>query len=203
MEPDFFEELKFYPRVPKVITSENINNPIRGSTSLFSAPTVLTIAVQGNYKATVIELLKLKPDITYETLVCCNNYDMLNLLLDYDPEAIHYSSILDCESIINSWLACDCFWFFKCLVDYGMPMWALHSKHRDDEKAYISLVKCRIDMCRKSMLTLLWCCNSELFPPKRAFGALKGIIVQMTTQAWVMRGGEGCGARGHLWIKEK
>lgn len=53
MEPEFFEELKFYPRVPKVITSENVNDSIRSSTTMFSKETVLTVAVIGLWNAHV------------------------------------------------------------------------------------------------------------------------------------------------------
>jgi hypothetical protein len=193
MDPKFLNDLKRY-HTPTEITSENINDSICDPGVMFYE-TVFSLAVSGNYKTTVVELLKLKPIITYDILTACDDQEMLKLLLEYDPDAISCSSVPYCEMIINSWAACDCTWFFTTLVDYGVPIWALRSKHYKIEMDYVSLVQRRISSCREALLALIRVCKRSKFP------ALRGIVLCFAKQVWAQRGGDGCGARGHKWIK--
>lgn len=64
-------------------------------------------------------------------------------------------------------------------------------------KSYSAIVQKRIFSCRQSLLALLSACTASKlhnrggFAPKGAFGALKDVMIQMASQSWAMRGGEG------------
>jgi hypothetical protein len=87
---------------------------------------------------------------------------------------------------------------FILLLDYGYCLSSIdcNLSSYTARQDYISLVKQRIDISRRSLCALIWCFRNGLFPAKR------GIIMTLTKRAWAQRGGEGCGARGILWKKE-
>lgn len=99
------------------------------------------------------------------------------------------------------------------LIDMGClkPYYNFRTHHKETLKRlvhyYNNQVLPRISSCRQSLLALLWCCTQRSSHGKGPFGggagfaALSNMMIQMATQVWCMRGGDGCGPRGHLWIK--
>lgn len=93
---------------------------------------------------------------------------------------------------------------FKILLDAGAPLPKkpqitadeFVKRNYDYVMQYHSTVQRRISSCRNSLLALLRLCNVS------SFRALREMILQITFQVWAMRGGEGCGARGHGWAEE-
>lgn len=62
---------------------------------------------------------------------------------------------------------------------------------------YYALVQKRISSCRQSLLTMMHACTISRFRP------LVEMLLSAARQSWVMRGGEGCGPRGHHWELKK
>lgn len=60
-------------------------------------------------------------------------------------------------------------------------------------KEYASLSNARVQECRKALLALLRICNQSVFRP------LRDGMIQMATQVWRFKGGEGVGPRSHKW----
>jgi hypothetical protein len=84
------------------------------------------------------------------------------------------------------------------LMDYGARPnreWNLRTNHGYFLYEYFQLVNRRASSCRQALLALIRTCKRSKFP------ALRGIVLCFAKQVWAMRGGEGCGARGHLWAK--
>lgn len=123
------------------------------------------------------------------------------MLLEYDPKISNIVSLHTTTHIINTTNALRYGWFFELLMDYGSNMGAPYNRRNN----YILLVKHRIAECRNSLLALLSACDTSKLHNRGPFGggagfaALRGIMIQIASQAWAMRGGEGCGARAHLW----
>lgn len=123
------------------------------------------------------------------------------MLLEYDPGLSNIVSAHTTTHIINTTNALRYEWFFELLMDYGSNMGAPYNRRHN----YILLVKYRIAECRRALLALLSACDTSKLHNRGPFGggagfaALRGIMIQIASQAWAMRGGEGCGPRGHLW----
>lgn len=80
----------------------------------------------------------------------------------------------------------------RLLIDYG----ANSPEKNDYFSTYASISNHRVSECRQALLALLRVCNQSSSP----FGAaLRCVMIQMATQVWRMKGGDGCGARGHKW----
>lgn len=74
-------------------------------------------------------------------------------------------------------------------------------------KEFDATLKKRVQECRKALLALLWCCKCSnlrrqrplwggaAFGGRAGFAAVRGVIFQMATQVWRLKGGEGCGPR--------
>lgn len=132
---------------------------------------------------------------------------MIRLFVDYGADifAINHSG----KSVIQCALSSYDFATVEVLLDLGAKVptkpeigtfgYAQCLETWEHAKDYNDIVQKRISSCRKTLLALLSACNASKLHNGAAFGGLKDIMIQMASQAWAMRGGEGCGARGHLW----
>lgn len=200
----FFNFVRKLFVIPHVITKKNVNDIIHGNTFKTRLMEITTLHYN-NYKYVFPYIMSLEAIITAQSFVACEGVYVRPLLeYGYNPAYM----IRPCLGIGR-----DIF----LLIDFGakIPEWTKteveHYKIEEIE-AYASLSDRRVQECRKALLALLWCCGGDLsltkgpfgggagFAGRAAFGALRGIIVQMTIQVWRLRGGEGCGPRGHKWI---
>lgn len=162
-------------------------------------------AIVTNDEKSVEESLKLNPRILYSHIQLCNTKPILQMLLEHDPRLSNIVSTHTFTHIINATNARFYDWFFELLMDYGSNMGAPYDIKLHRSTNYMLFVKEAIAECRRALLALLSACNASKlhnrggFAPKGAFGALRGIMIQIASQAWAMRGGEGCGARAHKW----
>jgi hypothetical protein len=185
---DFFNAIRsFYPNVPAKITSENVN-------TTFDNINILDYAINKNLQHIVLELLKFNPRIGYYNLTACRRVEMLKILLEYDPDASNCIDPRTTDHILDSYFAADPV-ISEMLLDYGSNYYWIRNGTLYRNNDYILLVKHRISSCRQALLALIRVCRRSKLRP------LRGVILEIATQAWAMRGGEGCGARAHKWIK--
>lgn len=126
---------------------------------------------------------------------------MIRLLFDYGADIFTLNH--NGKSVIQCALSSYDFATVEVLLDLGanVPLkpvigtfgYAQCLKTWEHAKHYNDIVQKRIFLCRKTLLALLSACKQSLFRP------LRDGMIQLASQAWAMRGGEGVGPRGHLW----
>lgn len=184
------------------ITAENVNQRLFWRDRNEVNWLLLAVSWYGCTEEIVKKILSLKPIVVYKSLRYCR-YEFYELLLEYGIDVHMHDEdgnrFFDTFSKMYPPLRA-CFLF----VDYGAKLSNGNEIMSKTFSEYVSISNKRVSLCRKALLALLCACNVSLFPMGRAFGALNGIISQMTSQVWRMRGGEGCGPRAHLWnLKEE
>ena len=151
----------------------------------------LKSAIENNDKELVTKLLSTNIFLSSWELRLCQTPEMLRLLLETGVD-VNQPLIIQ-GKIINSSCAQNYYWFFTLIMDYGAQLSSINPYGRSrHEKDYISIVKQRIDISRRSLCALLWCSRRRFIP-------LRGIILQLARAAWAQKGGEGCGPRGAQW----
>lgn len=190
------------------ITKENVNNYIKCPKGVLPSFTCLIEMITPDYvyyKYVFPYFLSLGVTITNRSFLGCDHV-YIRPLLEYG---------FDTNRIISPCLRIGRDIFL--LIDFGakIPDWTKteveHYKIEEIE-AYASLSDRRVQECRKALLTLLRACTESSSYSKGPFGggaafgggagfaALRDMMIQMTYQVWRIRGGEGCGPRGHKWI---
>lgn len=199
-------------QIPNVVTKENVNESCG---SWFGNRTLLELALDYiETKQTIIPfLINLGANIT-PNCILNKDYGPVFLDLGMNPNIPYSTDSPEMMSVFETHIL-----FMKnislgnMLIDYGgKPTggWA-HFKvqyfgllGRGDKvisyQAYSLLSDRRVQECRKSLLALLSACTNSSSHTKGPFGALRGVMIQIASQVWAMRGGEGCGPRGHTWI---
>lgn len=179
--------LNFYS--VKEITKENVNNTFRGS-----GKRIIDYAVVYDdlYEKYIPWLLSLGATVNATTLYTADQNHVKFILEEgLDVRTVCFeTAVTHFQKEDNIFL----------LVDWGVTVPSKFIIFDNDLegpnelRAYASLSNARVQECRKYLLALLWYCKlSNLHP-------LWGVILQMATQVWRLKGSEGVGPRGHEWV---
>lgn len=171
---------------PEEITRENVNNNIPHH-SCYKI-TILALACAFDKRVEECEeflsaLLSLGAVITHDCFVDSRRYKFL-LEAGADPNVCDATK----RPLIIHCIATSQYDLCRLLIDYGA-----NSPERGGYfPTYASISNHRVSECRQALLALLRACNQSSSP-------LRGMMIQIATQVWRMKGGDGCGARGHNW----
>lgn len=196
--------------IPNVVTRENVNQSYE---SIYENRTLLELAVDDFYtfKNVIPILLSLGATIKCS---CLLDKDAATYFLDLgaNPNMPFNSSMTPFNLFETYVLFATDISLGNILIDYGgkptggwsrfisQNQQAIFSTRIINYGRYAILSNRRVDECRKALLALLRICDNNSSYTKGPFGALRGVMIQMASQVWAMRGGEGCGARGHKWV---
>lgn len=147
--------------------------------------------------AVIIEILELGGQITNRVLAQLNpKYYKILLEYGFNPDCNIYDKIPLLDSALSKYASIE---EVCLLVDYGAKIpkrWdhIINSPIIRQVEEYASLSDKRVQECKKCMLAMIHACNVS------DFRALREILLYAARQVWRLRGGEGCGPRGHQWI---
>lgn len=174
-------------KFPDVVTKENINIPRGGYY-------ILDLAIANNYKNASKILIQMGGKTNLQNIVRCNP-DLLTCVLESGANTNH---TLDFEDFIT-WGPIE----GLLLIDYNVkpppssPI--IREQFETPTKVieqYVLLSNARARECKKCLLTISYACTIS------PFRALREILLCAARQVWVMKGVEGCGPRGHLWLNK-
>lgn len=185
------------PNFPDVVTKENVNIPYHKISILDSA------LLYGNTEVASV-LIQMGAKVQSKSILRLCNYKFLEPILEMG--IVTPDQTRECYQS-NSPGGDRCILF----VDYGIPAprsWAYYVRLESTGRLerYTTLSEARVQECRKALLALLRCCNQSSshikggFAGRAAFGALRSMMIQIATQVWRLKGGEGVGPRAHGWI---
>ena len=189
--------------VPDVVTKENVNELIQLQDH--DRRTLLQMAVNSSYtnKRMISQLVELGAIITCD-LLFSSSLRRYFLEMGADVNQICPSGLCVLDYVIvgaNLREGMD-------LIDYGAKpkdpyLYYLvddfdpRTKDRAIKLHEYSLLSDKHgQVCRKALLTLIRVCKGS-----KSLRGLKDVILEIAKQVWRLRGGEGVGPRGHLWIK--
>lgn len=180
---------------PNEITKDNINMTI---TSIIFEYSFLQLAIKFEYFEAVRHLIELGARFTSVCATQISSVEIASKLIDCGIDLTYCGFEYYITDI--SWTSLGYF-----VLDNGLNFsndciyYYLDGRVEKFKQYYDTQVLPRISSCRKALLALLWSCKHGSSHGKGPFGALRNMMIQMATQVWCMRGGEGCGPRGHLW----
>lgn len=190
---------------PDEITIDNVHIKLCSAHHNLTS-SFLKESLKGCYLEITKWLLTLQPSVGYFEIVSCLNLDYLKLLLEANVD-LNGSAMIGMNHVMNFFNGHhQKIKFFEMLVDYGSNTFYMDISHTKEHYEYAAIVKRRVSECRKAILALLRCCmaSSSYKKAGRAafgpFGSLRDVMIQMATQVWGLRGGEGVGPRGHVWF---
>jgi hypothetical protein len=173
--------------LPDEITRENVNTTLRYTDGYET--TILELACRYDKYIEKCEeflstLLSLGAVITYNCFIDPPRYKFL-LEAGADPNICDPAG----SSLIRNCLKTSKYDLCRLFIDYG----AKSPEKKGYFPTYASISNHRVFQCRKALLALIRTCKRSKFP------ALRGIMLCLAKQVWRLRGGDGCGARGHKW----
>lgn len=190
--------------IPDVVTRENVNQSYE---SIYENRTLLELAFDdfSTFKSVIPILLSLGATIKCR---CLFNKDTATYFLDLgtNPNMPFNSSMTPFNLFETYVLFATDISLGNILIDYGgKPIggWsrfigqnqqATFSTRIINYRRYATLSNRRVQECRKALLAILFACNISSFRP------VVEILLSAARQTWAMRGGEGCGPRGWLWV---
>ena len=141
-------------------------------------------------------LLSMGAEITEETLLnCCDDLKYLKYLLEHVAHKKKMTTLIERTAVF--WCSVN---RICLLIDYRIQCPYRFTRVEENSsgvqkiRAYERLSNSRVTTSRKSLCALLWCSRNGFIP-------LRGIILELARAAWAQRGGDGCGPRGHEWLK--